>query len=78
MSKELIKIKDRFDKIVHFYPFQGRNIMIQYLKREKWGIAFFLIVYITLFISSYLLIDGPATGRRTDLCIFGILFRSIS
>nr|WP_180272807.1 hypothetical protein [Bacillus pumilus] len=35
--------------------------MIQYLKKERWGIAFFFTSYVILFISSYLLIGRPAT-----------------
>lgn len=35
----------------------------------KWGIVFFLIGYIVLFISSYLLIGGPATIEG-PICIF--------
>lgn len=67
MSKELIEMKDRFDKIVHL---QGSGvIMSKYLKKEKWGIAFFFIVYIALFISSYLLIGGPATVEG-PICVF--------
>ncbi|MDX5486915.1 hypothetical protein NJE56_18435 [Bacillus pumilus] len=67
MSKELNKMKDRFDKIVHL---QGSGvIMSKYLKKEKWGIAFFFIVYIALFISSYLLIGGPATVEG-PICVF--------
>ncbi|MGG3147992.1 hypothetical protein ABEO94_16975 [Bacillus pumilus] len=67
MSKELNKMKDRFDKIVHV---QGSGIiMSEYLKKEKWGITFFLIIYIALFISSYLLIGGPATVEG-PICVF--------
>ncbi|MEM5030115.1 hypothetical protein WKH33_14055 [Priestia sp. WB3] len=67
MSKELNKMKDRFDKIVYF---QGSGIMMSdYLKQEKRGIIFFFIVYITLFISSYLLIGGPATVEG-PICVF--------
>ncbi|QLI44187.1 hypothetical protein DJ67_006940 [Bacillus pumilus] len=67
MSKELNKMKDTFDKVVHF---QGSGmIMSEYLKKEKWGNIFFLIVYIALFISSYLLIDGPATVEG-PICVF--------
>ncbi|MBU8576882.1 hypothetical protein ACQKEX_17855 [Bacillus pumilus] len=67
MSKELNKMKDRFDKIVHV---QGsRIIMSEYLKKEKRGIIFFFIVYIALFISSYLLIGGPATVEG-PICVF--------
>ncbi|PRR89105.1 hypothetical protein [Bacillus sp. NMCN1] len=66
MSKELIKMKDRFDKIVHF---QGSGVMSKYFKKEKWAIIFFLIVYITLLLSSYLLIGGPATVEG-PICVF--------
>lgn len=38
MSKELIKMKDRFDKIVHLQ--ESGVIMSEYLKKEKWGITF--------------------------------------
>ncbi|QLI79634.1 hypothetical protein [Bacillus pumilus] len=67
MSKELNKMKDRFDKIVHV---QGSGIvMSEYLKKEKRGIIFFFIVYIALFISSYLLIGGSATVEG-PICVF--------
>ncbi|WLP59942.1 hypothetical protein [Bacillus pumilus] len=67
MSKELNKMKDRFDKIVHV---QGSGIvMSEYLKKEKRGIIFFFIVYIALFMSSYLLIGGPATVEG-PICVF--------
>ncbi|UIN50465.1 MULTISPECIES: hypothetical protein [Bacillus] len=72
MSKELEN--DRFDRTMFFDSgynirrlqfsdcFQGGDVIFnRYLKKEKWGIVFFLIGYIVLFISSYLLIGGPAT-----------------
>ncbi|MGE6857951.1 hypothetical protein [Bacillus sp. FSL K6-2841] len=43
--------------------------MSEYLKKEKRGIVFFFIVYIALFISSYLLIGGPATVEG-PICVF--------
>ncbi|MGE1212358.1 hypothetical protein [Bacillus pumilus] len=43
--------------------------MSEYLKKEKRGIIFFFIVYIALFISSYLLIGGPATVEG-PICVF--------
>ncbi|AOZ88492.1 hypothetical protein BK049_07115 [Bacillus xiamenensis] len=67
-----------FDLRVHYFKlslqnidrFQGGDVIfIRYLKKEKWGIAFFLIVYIALFISSYLLIGGPATIEG-PICVF--------
>lgn len=77
MSKELIKMENRFDKIVHF---QGSLFSVsEYIKKEKWGIVSFLIVYIALFISQLLFIDWwSCYRRRTNLCISRILFRSIS
>ncbi|MFS3915600.1 hypothetical protein ACL9ST_15270 [Bacillus australimaris] len=43
--------------------FQGGNIIfIRYVKKEKWGIAFFIIGYIALFIISYCLIGGPVSS----------------
>ncbi|MGG5180434.1 hypothetical protein ACQYAC_14185 [Bacillus sp. MM09(2025)] len=67
MSKELNEMKDRFDKIVHV---QGSGIvMSEYFKKEKRGIIFFFILYIALFISSYLLIGGPATVEG-PICVF--------
>ncbi|MBD3861559.1 hypothetical protein IEE86_17710 [Bacillus sp. 28A-2] len=43
--------------------FQGGDVIfIRYLKKEKWGITFFLIGYVALFISSYLLIGDPASS----------------
>lgn len=47
----------------------GNIIFIRYVKKEKWGIVFFLIGYIILFISSYLLIGGPETIEG-PICIF--------
>ncbi|WP_144534112.1 hypothetical protein [Bacillus pumilus] len=43
--------------------------MSEYLNKEKRGFIFFFIVYIALFISSYLLIDGPATVEG-PICVF--------
>ncbi len=72
MSKELVN--DKFDRTMFFDSgynirrlqfsdrFQGGDVIFnRYLKKEKWGIVFFLIGYIVLFISSYLLIGSPAT-----------------
>lgn len=43
--------------------------MSEYLKKEKRGIIFFFILYIALFISSYLLIGGPPTVEG-PICVF--------
>ncbi|OBW48531.1 hypothetical protein A9985_17365 [Bacillus safensis] len=82
MSKELGNY--RFDRTMLFdsgynirrrplqkiHRYQGGNVIfIQYLKKGKWGIVFFLIGYIVLFISSYLLIGGPVTVEG-PICIF--------
>jgi len=37
---------------------RGVNI-IKYLKNQKWEIMIFIIIFVLLFISSYLLIGGP-------------------
>lgn len=45
------------------YRFDGRDVIfIRHLKKEKWGIVFFLIGYIALFIISYCLIGGPVSS----------------
>ncbi|WP_326483630.1 hypothetical protein [Bacillus safensis] len=46
-----------------YIRYQGGDVIFnRYLKKEKWGIVFFLIGYIALFIISYCLIGGPVSS----------------